>query len=272
MPVLTVANVTIQYPRMDTPAVSDASLTMDAGEFVSLLGPSGCGKTSLLRVIGGLLSPTSGAIELDGQLSMRPSPEKAFVFQHFSLFPWRTALENAAYILEIQKVHRGERLERALAALRLVGLEGFESHYPQELSGGMQQRVGVARALTTEPRLLLMDEPFGALDALTRERLQIELSKICTSQSLTTLFVTHSIDEAIVLSDRILVMASHPGRIVAEIPVVIGRPRTVEEVRISPTFAEIRARIWNLLKDQVATKKSTEDAPSVSTRGIRWKR
>lgn len=245
---LNVFGVGVQYPRMATPAVVDVRLHVRNGEFVSLLGPSGCGKTTLLRVIGGLLYPTTGTVALDGKPSMEPSPEKAFVFQHFNLFPWRTALENAAYVLEIQKVDRVTRRQRATEALALVGLRDFIDAYPKELSGGMKQRVGIARALTMEPRLLLMDEPFGSLDALTRERLQVELSRICAEKSLTTLFVTHSIDEAIFLSDRILVMATNPGRMVAEVPVDIERPRDAQEVRASAEFGRLRSELWSVLE------------------------
>lgn len=244
---LRVEGIAVHYPRMALPALADVGLTAADGEFVSLLGPSGCGKTTLLRVIGGLLQATAGSVTLDGGPSMLPTPEKAFVFQHFNLFPWRTALGNVAYTLEIQRVAKAERLARAREALELVGLREFEASYPSELSGGMQQRVGIARALTLHPRLLLMDEPFGAVDALTRERLQTEMSRICSEQALTTLLVTHSIDEAILLSDRILVMASGPGRIIAEVEVPFERPRDLRKVRLAPAFAEVRNRLGRLL-------------------------
>lgn len=249
-PLLDVRGINVQFPRMSVPALDSIDFSVRAGEFVSLIGPSGCGKTSLLRVVGGLLSPDEGTVLLRGEPSAAPSPEKAFVFQHFNLFPWRTALENAAYVLEIQKVAKAERRERARKALALVGLSGFEDHYPSELSGGMKQRVGIARCLTMEPTLLLMDEPFGAVDALTRERLQIELSRICSESNLTTLFVTHSIDEAIFLSDRILVMGTHPGRIIDEASVPIPRPRDPQIVRQSEDVTEVRGKLWDRLQSE----------------------
>ena len=230
--------------------LDDLDLSVGQGEFVSLLGPSGCGKTTLLKIVAGLLPPTSGKVFLEGEESVEPSREKAMVFQHFNLLPWRTAINNVAYGLEVQGVPKAERLETAARFLKLLDLEGYEDHYPSQISGGMKQRVGLARALATEPRLMLMDEPFGALDALTREYLQDELARIAASQDLTVLFVTHSIDEAIYLSDRIVVMGNNPGRILVEYPVPFERPRTTTVVRADPRFAELRNQVWVLLEEE----------------------
>lgn len=234
------------------PLVLD-SIDLDVGEgkFVSLLGPSGCGKTTLLKIVGGLLRPSSGTIMLDGRESKTPSKEKAMVFQHFNLLPWRTSIKNASYGLEVQGVAKEVRLERARAYLDLLGLSGYENHYPSQLSGGMKQRVGLARALATEPRLMLMDEPFGALDALTRENLQNELLRITDSQGLTVLFVTHSIDEAIFLSDRIVVMGRNPGRKLAEFDVPFDHPRISTEIRADLRFGTLRNEVWLLLEDEM---------------------
>lgn len=236
---------------LDGPLVLDKiDMEVRNGEFVSLLGPSGCGKTTLLKIVAGLLPATGGAVYLEGKESTEPSREKAMVFQHFNLLPWRTAINNVAYGLEVQGVAKAERLETAARFLKLLDLEGYENHYPSQISGGMKQRVGLARALATEPRLMLMDEPFGALDALTREYLQDELARIAASQSLTVLFVTHSIDEAIYLSDRIVVMGNDPGRILVEYPVPFERPRVSTEVRADPRFAELRNQVWVLLEEE----------------------
>ena len=236
---------------LDGPLVLDRiNMEVRNGEFVSLLGPSGCGKTTLLKIVAGLLSATGGSVSLEGKESTEPSREKAMVFQHFNLFPWRTTINNVAYGLEVQGVAKAERLETASRFLKLLDLEGYENHYPSQISGGMKQRVGLARALATEPRLMLMDEPFGALDALTREYLQDELARIAASQNLTVLFVTHSIDEAIYLSDRIGVMGNNPGRILVEYPVPFERPRTSTVVRADARFAELRNRVWVLLEEE----------------------
>jgi NitT/TauT family transport system ATP-binding protein len=253
---LTIRGVEKSFGRGALPVLVDFNLQLREGEFVSLIGPSGCGKTTLLRIVAGLLPATAGEVLVDGRPSRGPSVEKAVVFQHFNLFPWRTAIANAAYGLEIQGVPKKQRLERASDYLRLMGLDGFENHYPSEISGGMRQRVGIARALAIEPKVLLMDEPFGALDALTREYLQGELQKICDARKLTVLFVTHSIDEAIYLSDRIIVMGTRPGRTVAEFPVGLRRPRWEYNIRAEPEFAQLRGEIWSLLQKELA--KSSE--------------
>ncbi|MPZ87115.1 MAG: ATP-binding cassette domain-containing protein [Nitriliruptorales bacterium] len=244
---LRVEGIRKTYPRMRLPALDGIDLTMHEGEFVSLIGPSGCGKTTLLRIVAGLTPAGAGQVLVDGRPSEGPSREKALVFQQFNLFPWRTAIANAAYGLELQGMSRKDAREKGLEYLTLLGLDRFADHYPGEMSGGMQQRVGIARALAIEPRLLLMDEPFGALDALTRERLQSELLRICDARDLTVLFVTHSIDEAIFLSDRVLAMGVEPGRVVEEFDVDLPRPRVDYDVHSNPEYARIRNEAWTIL-------------------------
>ena len=238
------------------PVLQDFQLDVAPGEFVTLIGPSGCGKTTALRIVAGLLGQDSGEVWVDGKESTGPSRDKAIVFQHFNLFPWRTALSNVAYGLEIQKVPKAERLRAASEYLGLVGLESHARHYPGQMSGGQRQRVGIARALAINPKLLLMDEPFGALDALTREHLQGQLARICQEKQLTCLFVTHSIDEALYLSDRIVVMGVRPGRIIAEFPVTLAKPRAEYNFRAEPDYARVRAEIWSLLENQMVRAES----------------
>jgi NitT/TauT family transport system ATP-binding protein len=237
--------------------VEDFDLELQRGEFVTLIGPSGCGKTTVLRIAAGLLPPTSGEVFVDGALSLGPARDKAIVFQHFNLFPWRTAIANVAYGLEIQGVAKAERLETAREYLALVGLDRYGGHYPWQLSGGQQQRIGIARALAISPKLILMDEPFGALDALTRERLQGQLQRICVERNLTVLFVTHSIDEALYLSDRIVVMGTRPGRIIAEFSVDLPKPRADYNFRALPEYGRVRGEIWALLEQQLLRAEAT---------------
>jgi len=250
--VLKVTGLGKTYPGGTKPVLDDLDLEMKPGEFTALIGPSGCGKTTALRIVTGLLDPTAGSVEVDGRPSLGPSRDKAIVFQHFNLFPWRTALDNAAYGLEMQGVGKRERREQAQRYLEQVGLGGHSGHYPSQLSGGQRQRVGLARALAIRPKLLLMDEPFGALDALTREQLQGLVSDIVQNEGLTVLFVTHSIDEAIYLSDRIIVMGVDPGRVIREFDVPLPRPRTEYDWRKHPEYAEIRGEVWDLLSGQMA--------------------
>jgi NitT/TauT family transport system ATP-binding protein len=237
--------------------VEDFDLELQRGEFVTLIGPSGCGKTTVLRIAAGLLPPTSGDIFVDGAPSLGPARDKAIVFQHFNLFPWRNALDNVAYGLEIQGVGKAQRHETAREYLALVGLERYGLHYPWQLSGGQQQRIGIARALAISPKLILMDEPFGALDALTRERLQGQLQRICVERNLTVLFVTHSIDEALYLSDRIVVMGTRPGRIIAEFKVELPKPRADYNFRALPEYGRVRGEIWTLLEQQLQRAEAT---------------
>ncbi len=229
-----------------TMALKDINLTIKDGEFVCLIGPSGCGKTTLLRLVAGLEPPTSGDIILDGKRIMGPDPKKGMVFQEYSLFPWRNVIRNVSFGLEMQGMTRKESEKIAEKYIRMVGLEQFKYSYPHELSGGMRQRVAIARALANNPKILLMDEPFGALDAQTRNELQIELLDVWKEENITILFVTHSVDEAVFLADRIAVMTSRPGEIKEIINVDISRPRE----RTSPEANRIRNRILRLLEEE----------------------
>ena len=206
-------------------ALEDINIEVTPAEFLCIIGPSGCGKTTLLRMVAGLDHPSSGEIILDGKEVKGPSPDRGMVFQEFSLFPWRTVLKNVEFGLEIKGVGGKARGEIAEKYIELVGLQGFENHYPYELSGGMKQRVAIARALATEPAILLMDEPFGSVDAQTRNILQEELLEIWKRTKKTILFVTHSVDEAVYLADRVAVMSARPGCLVKCLAVDIPRPR-----------------------------------------------
>ena len=227
------------------------SFSAEPGEFISLIGPSGCGKTTLLRIVHGLERASAGIVTCEGRVITAPDLRRAFVFQHFNLFPWRTVEENIGFGLEVRGDTRRDQQDRINDMLRLVGLDGFGRHYPHEISGGMQQRVGIARALILDPAILLMDEPFGALDAITREKLQRDIADILAKQPKTTLFVTHNMDEAIYFSDRILVFGTNPGRIVEEVKVMLDRPRQADLVRASREFAEIREHLWSLLSQEL---------------------
>ncbi len=234
-----------------TRALASTSLQIDAGEFVCIVGPSGCGKTTLLRILGGLLQPTRGQVILRGEPLAGPRSEIGYVFQHANLMPWRTVLRNVALPLELQRLPGGEIDERSHAALALVGLQGFEQSYPRQLSGGMAQRAALARTLVHEPELLLLDEPFGALDAITRERMNLELLGIRQTYAYTAVMVTHSIPEAVFLADRVLVMSQRPGRIVAEIPVPLLYPRTLELMG-APDFASLTREVRRAIDRQQA--------------------
>ncbi|MDR2365733.1 MAG: ABC transporter ATP-binding protein [Zoogloeaceae bacterium] len=230
-------------------AVRNISAHIDAGEFVSIIGPSGCGKSTLLNAIAGYLAPSGGSLRVDGEAVTGPGPDRGMVFQHNSLFPWKTALHNVAFGLKMNGVGYRERLARAEEFLRLVGLTGFSDRYPAQLSGGMQQRVEIARALINNPRVVLMDEPFGALDAQTRERMQQLLLDIWGRFKPTVLFVTHDIDEALILSDRVLVMTCRPGQAREEIDIDLPRPRP-ENIVVSPEFIALKKRCLALVRDE----------------------
>jgi NitT/TauT family transport system ATP-binding protein len=241
-------------------AFHQLSLAVKRNEIMCVVGPSGCGKTTLLRCIAGLTDLTSGKLLVQGKpVGLRPPDGVAMVFQHFGLLPWKTVCDNAAFGLAMAGVPRADIQPRVTRYLELVGLTGFESHYPYQLSGGMQQRVGLVRALVTNPSILLMDEPFAALDAQTREILQEELLALMErpDERKTMVFITHSIDEAILLGDRIAVMSARPGRIKEVLNMPFGWPRNPDAVRSDPRFAEIRVHIWR----QLHTARRTLRAP-----------
>jgi NitT/TauT family transport system ATP-binding protein len=227
-------------------ALEDFTLSVNTGEFVSIVGPSGCGKSTLLDLLAGLDLPTGGAVYLDGDKVTKPDQRIGIVLQGYALFPWRTVKKNIEFGLEIKEVDKKERHRIAQYYIELVGLKGFEDHYPHELSGGMKQRVAIARALAYDPEVLLMDEPFAAVDAQTRETLQEELLRIWSETGKTIIFITHSIDEAIFLSDRVAVMSANPGTLQREIEVDIPRPRSND--RATPRFGALRHEIWELLQ------------------------
>jgi NitT/TauT family transport system ATP-binding protein len=229
-------------------ALAGVSLAVEPGRFVVIVGPSGCGKSSLLMMMAGLLRPTGGAILCDGRPMHEPDPDRVgVVFQDASLFPWLTAVDNVEFPLAIRGMARSERRERALAMVQLVGLAGFEGRYPHELSGGMKQRVSIARGLVQDPPVLLMDEPFAALDEQTRMTMGAELLRIWSQTSKTVVFVTHSLTEAVYLADEVLVMSPRPGRIVDRIAVPLARPRTYE-MMASEVFGRLRDRIWQQIR------------------------
>ena len=229
-------------------AFRNIELSVRTNEILCIVGPSGCGKTTLLRCIGGLVAPTSGRVLIDGAAVENPRAGVAIVFQHFGLLPWKTVAANVAFGLKVAGAPRRELAERADHYIKLVGLGGFENHYPYQLSGGMQQRVGLARALATKPDILLMDEPFASVDAQTREVLQEELLGLHERERKTMVFITHSIDEALVLGDRVAVMAARPGRVKEVLPVGFGRPRDPAAVRADPKYTELRNHIWSELR------------------------
>jgi len=231
-------------------ALDGVDVSARPGEFVSLVGPSGCGKSTMLYILAGFVQPDEGSVECDGTVVRGPGPERGIVFQEFALFPWKTVLGNVEYGLIELGVPAAERLVRARRYLDMVNLSGIETAYPKELSGGMKQRVAIARTLAVEPDVLLMDEPFGALDAQTRAMLQIELMRIWESTRTTIIFVTHALDEAIFLSDRIFVFSQRPARIKAVIDVNIERPRDREAMLDHPAYAALHHRLAQLLRPE----------------------
>jgi NitT/TauT family transport system ATP-binding protein len=248
-PVVRVAGVTKTFPQGDVTALQDIDLELAPREFVSLIGPSGCGKSTLLRVIGDLIQPTHGSVTINGKSARqaRSDGDYGIVFQDSVLFDWRTVSKNIALPLEMLGWERQRRRQRIAEMLTLVELTGFGEHHPWQLSGGMQQRVAIARALSFEPALLLMDEPFGALDEMTRERLNLELLSIWEKTANTVVFVTHSITEAVFLSGRVVVMSPRPGRIAGAVDVDLPYPRTVE-TREAPRFFELVTQVRELLR------------------------
>ncbi len=246
-----VDNATKTFLDGSVVAFRGLSLQVRPNEVVCIVGPSGCGKTTLLRCIDGLIPLSGGRILIDGQEVREPSSQVAVVFQHFGLFPWKNVYDNVAYGLRLRGASR-EEMARVAEYIRLVGLEGAERRYPYQLSGGMQQRAGLARALAIHPSILLMDEPFASVDAQTRELLQEELLRIWERERQTMVFITHSIDEAILLGDRVVIMTARPGRVKEILDVPFARPRRPEDVRAEPRYAELRNHIWEQLKQQAA--------------------
>jgi len=243
-------------------ALRDINIEVADGEFVSIVGASGCGKTTFLRTLDGLIEPTSGTIEIDGKPAKGHDSRRAFVFQQDRLLPWRTVTSNTLLGPEIRHDPATESRSRASSFLGLVGLRGFERHYPHELSGGMRQRVNLARALTVEPEVLLLDEPFASLDAQTREIMQAELMRIWTETRKTALFVTHQIDEAVYLSDRVLVFTVRPGRLKEEIRIDLPRPRSLAMKR-TPEFVRYTEHIWQLIEEEVRAGIGIEERDAI---------
>jgi NitT/TauT family transport system ATP-binding protein len=227
-------------------AIDGMSMDIARGQFVSVVGPSGCGKSTLLKVVGGLLGATAGTVSIDGAPVRGPSREVGIVFQAPVLLPWRTVLDNTLLVPKVQHLDREKHRDRALELLQMVGLEGFESKYPYELSGGMQQRAAVVRALVADPPILLMDEPFGALDALTREQLNVDLQRIWMTAQKTVMFITHSVTESIFLGDRVVVMGARPGRVLEDITIDLPRPRELSSMA-SPEFGAYSDHVRGLL-------------------------
>jgi ABC-type nitrate/sulfonate/bicarbonate transport system ATPase subunit len=254
-PLLRIADLSKRFEHRDgrkllqTAALEGFSLDVQRGQFVAIIGPSGCGKSTVLRIIDGLLKPTSGTVTLNGKPIDGPGPDRAVVFQHANLLPWRTVEDNIRFGMECLGVKGAERRRRTAHYLGLVGLEGFERYYPSQLSGGMQQRVGLARAFAAEPEILLLDEPFGALDAQTRLVLQDELARLLAGDERTAVLVTHDMEEAVFLADVVVVMSSRPGRIVEVVNVDLPRPRD-SDVRSTERFAQLKGHLWETLRER----------------------
>ena len=236
-----------QNDSAPTLALANIDLAIAAQEFVCIIGPSGCGKTTVLKIIAGLVAPDAGSVLIDGVASRAPGPDRAVVFQNFALLPWTNVVNNIAFGLELRGVPKNEREAIANELIHQVGLQGFEKHYPRQLSGGMQQRVGLARALAVNPKILLMDEPFAAVDAQTRRRLQEDLLQLAHETRKTILFVTHDMDEAVRLGDRVVLMSPRPGQIRESIPVPLPRPRP-DDLDRNPHAMELKSYLWQQLR------------------------
>lgn len=240
----------------ETQALTACDLSVQKGEFVTIVGPSGCGKSTLMMIAAGLEDATTGDIYVDGKLAGAPGPQRSVVFQKFALFPSETVFKNIEFGLKVARVPRAERHQRVDEQLALMGLKKFRDAYPHELSGGMQQRVAIARSLIVRPEILLMDEPFGALDAQTRTILQEEVSRLHRQEHYTVLFITHSVEEAVYLADRVVVMSARPGRIKEEIRIprdAAWRSEDIEAAMSYPDFSEARQRIWSLVREEIVT-------------------
>ncbi|MFT8314095.1 MAG: ABC transporter ATP-binding protein [Clostridium sp.] len=240
-------------------AIEDVNLEIKQGEFMVLVGPSGCGKSTFLNLLGGLGKATSGELLIDGKPINGPGLDRGFVFQQYALFPWRTVISNVEFGLEEKKISKKERLDIASYYISLVGLSGFEDRYPHELSGGMRQRVAIARSLAYDPEVLLMDEPFAALDAQTRESLQTELLNIWQETGKTIVFITHGIDEAVYLGQKVAIMTSRPGKIkkIIDIPLPDSRQQ-IADLRVDPKFNQISHELWSLLREEVLKAQEQE--------------
>jgi NitT/TauT family transport system ATP-binding protein len=238
--------------KLELTALRDVDLQVRRGEFIAIVGPSGCGKTTFINVVAGLVEPWEGSIEVNGRPVKGPGPDRAMVFQDYALMPWRTVEDNVTFGLEFQKhgMSKAELADRVERYLKLVGLSGFEKSFPHELSGGMKQRVGIARALVCEPEILLADEPFGAVDAMTREGMQEELERILAETGQTVVLITHSIDEAITLADRVVVVSHRPGSIREIVDVDLPRPRSSYDIKSEARYHELREHVWDLLKNE----------------------
>jgi NitT/TauT family transport system ATP-binding protein len=252
-PMLEMQNIWVKFTPAHRPefvAVENASIAVQANEFVSLIGPSGCGKSTLLRAAAGLEQPSEGLIKVEGTPVDRPGADRGMVFQAYTLFPWLTVKDNILFALKKSSLSADKKEDRVKQYIRLIGLEGFENSFPNQLSGGMRQRVAIARALVYQPKILLMDEPFGALDAQTRLLMQELLLHVWEKERSTVLFVTHDVEEAILLSDRILVMTTLPGKIKAEIKIDLPRPRAVVEMETSPQFSAYKKQLLELVREE----------------------
>ncbi len=232
-------------------ALDGIDLSFRKGEFTTIIGPSGCGKTTLLRIIASLESADEGDVLVDGDIVTDPGIRRAMVFQNFGLFPWKTVIDNVMFPLKLRKFPEEEARSMAIRQIRQVGLEKFSDAHPHQLSGGMQQRVGLARALATGADILLMDEPFGAIDAQTRELMQEEMMRICEEEKKTVIFITHDLDEAVMLADRVLLMSRGPGKVRELIDVDLPRPRFEYDVRAHKAFAEVRGHLWHELRNDL---------------------
>ncbi len=239
-------------------ALDGIDLAINQHEFVTIIGPSGCGKTTLLRVMASLILPDAGDVLVDGAPVSEPGTKRAMVFQTFGLFPWKTVIDNVTFPLMVRKLPAAKAREIAMEHLVRVGLEKFVDAHPHQLSGGMQQRVGLSRALATGADVLLMDEPFGAIDAQTREFMQEELMRIWQEEQKTVIFITHDLDEAVMLADRVLLMSRGPGRVREIIDVDLPRPRTDYDVRVRKNFTETRSHLWNLLRNDLVEQRAEE--------------
>ncbi len=260
MKLLELKDVTVSFPSPDgsrMTALRDMSLSVEQGELVALVGPSGCGKSTALNVLAGQVRPVSGQVRLAGEPVKGVSPSVGYISQADTLLPWRTVLDNVALAMELRGVGKQERRAAARDLMARMGLSGFEDNYPRELSGGMKKRAAIARVLAVDPAILMMDEPFGPLDALTKEKLQDEILALWESTGCTILYVTHDLTEAITLADRVVLLSHRPGRVAGEYPIDLLRPRRVMDVKFSPRFVELEKTIWQDLQRELCRGEGT---------------